>query len=225
MRLGDNSAALAAFRQAITLRERLATDFPEQPTHRNELAKGLFNVGNIHRDLGRNAEAEREYLHCLGVFERLIEEFAEVTEYREDVVVARQDLAAAHNQLGILYREWGKLVDAEAQCHRALALLGQLPRGDGPDEKPRSSRAGVHSNLGNVLANLQRHPEAEAEYRKAISLLEQHAAAFPDNPDLRMDLAGMHNNLATILDQPEKVETECRRALALMKAVVAEYTR
>ncbi len=73
----------------------------------------------------------------------------------------------AHNNLGIAFKDQGKLDEAVDCCHRAVEL------------KPDYARA--HANLGNAFYGQGRLEEAVACYRRAL--------------DLKPDDAGVHSNL------------------------------
>ena len=72
-------------------------------------------------------------------------------------------MAEAHSNLGLALKGLGKLKEAVASYHKALAL------------KPDYAKA--HNNLGNVLRELGRLEDAVASYRTALGLKPDYAEA------------------------------------------------
>ena len=85
----------------------------------------------------------------------------------------KPDYVAAHNNLGNVLRDQGKLDDALAAYHRALAL--------------RPDYVAAHVNLGNALKDLGRLEEAVAAFQKAL-------AVKPDQPEARSNLGNAYKN-------------------------------
>ena len=110
-----------------------------------------------------------------------------------------------HNDLGAVLQDLGKLDEAVASYHKALALkpdyaeahnnLGNAFRGLGKLEEAATSyhkalaitpdSADAHNNLGNALQNLGKLDEAVASYRKALAIMP--------------DLTEAHSNLGAAL--------------------------
>jgi serine/threonine-protein kinase len=217
--LGENTAAEAAYRQALALRERLAADFPTEPRYRRDLAYSHNELGSVLADLGKRAEAEAAYRQALALQERLAADFPWEPQHR-------QDLAASHNNLGILLADLGRQAEAEAAYRQALALQERLAADSPAVSQYRQELAKSHNNLGILLRDLGRQAEAEAAYRQALALQERLAADSPAVSQYRQELAASYNNLGDLLaDLGEWAEAEAahREALALQERLAAGF--
>ena len=59
--LGKKSEAIAEFRQAIVVLEKLTAEVQDVPDYRYELGRCHINLGHVLGDLGKRSEAEQEY--------------------------------------------------------------------------------------------------------------------------------------------------------------------
>jgi tetratricopeptide (TPR) repeat protein len=130
----------------------------------------------------------------------------------------------AHMNLGLCYREQGRISDARREYEQAVAIAPELAvphidLGNIFAEAGLSDRAAVEYHkaidlapglasprfaLGNLLAQMGRWEEARAELRKSI--------------DLDPDIAALHNGLGQLLGDLgylEEAEAEYRRAVDL----------
>jgi hypothetical protein len=136
----------------------------------------------------------------------------------------KPDDAGMHYNLGLAWKELGKLDEATASLRRALEL------------KPDFAEA--HNNLGNVLKELGRLDEAVACYGRALELkpqyvlarnnlglalkdqgkLDEAVACFRQTMELKPDFADAHNNLGITLKRLGRLDDAAacfRRALEL----------
>src|SRR5262249_22905075 len=70
-RLGDLREAEQDYDQALSIRERLAADFPSRPEFRQTLADSHTNRGMVRSDTGRPKEAEADWNAALSILEQL----------------------------------------------------------------------------------------------------------------------------------------------------------
>jgi tetratricopeptide (TPR) repeat protein len=217
--LGKRADAEQHYRKAMTLQEKLASDFPAVPEYRRELATSHNNLGIVLKNLGKSAEAEQQYRQALALQEKLASDFPAVPLYRSDQAHSR-------NNLGSLLRDLGKGAEAEQQYRRALALQEKLAADFPAVPEYRRDLASSYNNLGGLLAGLGKRPEAEQQYRKALALREKLAADFPAVPECRRDLAVSYNNLGLLLaglGKRAEAEQHYRQALALYEKLAADF--
>ncbi len=220
-KLGEREAASAGYRRAITIRERLAADFPDVTGHRNDLATSRNSLGFMFKEFGKRPEAEAEYRAALVIREKLAADFP-------DVPVHRNDLATSRNSLGVFLSEQGKSDEAEAELRAGVAVAQKLAADFPTVPDYRSNLASQRNNLGGLLNTWGKRPEAEAEaeFRAALAIRERLAADFPDVPVHRHNLAATHNNLGVMFKtrgkQPE-AEAEYRAALAIREKLAADF--
>jgi Tfp pilus assembly protein PilF len=150
---------------------------------RPHAAAARINLGNLLKDQGRPAEADREYREAL----RIKPDFSQAhynlgnllkeqdraeeaeREYREALRL-KPDLAEAHNNLGALLEAQGRAAEAEREVREALRLKPDLPE--------------AHYNLGTLLEAQGRAAEAEREVREALRLR-------PDDSEAHCTLGGL----------------------------------
>ena len=131
--------------------------------------------------------------------------------YRK-VIELKPDHVIAHNNLGVIFQNFGKIEEAESSYRKAIEF------------DPNYAEA--HSNLGIVLKNLNKFEEAELSCRKAIELkpdiiiaqynlgnvlgvlgkLDDAIKSYKKTIELKPNFAEAHNNLGTLLLQLGKID-------------------
>jgi tetratricopeptide (TPR) repeat protein len=209
--------AEAAFRQAVSLDEQLAT---ESPTYRPALARSRSNLANVLQKRGKYAEAEALYRQALSVQEKRLAEFPAVPR-------GRLELADSYHRLGIVLAELRKPEEAKTAFRQALDLWKKLA-----DDYPkvlsyRRDLAAAYNDLGTPLRRLGKYAEAEAAYRQAINLSEKLVAEAGARPRHHQILAHSYDNLGVVLAElrkPEEAETAFRQALPHQAKLADKFT-
>ena len=124
-------------------RSRLSPTSPTGPSFAWNLAKYLFNLGNLIRDKGLLKEAEAIYGEALPIKKNLVAVFPGRPEFREE-------LAAGHNDVGLLLRDKGLLKEAEAAQAEALAIQKRLAAEFPEVTDYRNAVAGTLCKLANL---------------------------------------------------------------------------
>jgi serine/threonine-protein kinase len=178
-------------------------------------AEGMFRVAVLRQKLGQKEEVVAEYEEAIELLKKLVARFPNY----------RQNLAACHNNLASLFRDLGRLPDAESAFRQALTIEAKLAAESPSLPQYRQTVARCHNNLGRILADQNRCPEAEAEYRHALAIQEELAARFPGSAVYRLEWARSLNNLGGLLKQLGKrpeAEAALRRAIGIQEQIVAE---
>ena len=178
----------------------------------------LLEAAQRHHQAGQLAEAERHYRKILASDRKHIG--------------STDLLAIIANNLGNVLKEQGKLDNAVAQYHRALAL------------KPDFAEA--HNNLGNALKKQGKLNEAVAQYERALALkpdyvvarlnlgntfreqgkLDNAAAHYRRALAVNPNYVEAHNNLGNALKEQGKLDeavAHYRHALAVNPNFVEAY--
>lgn len=209
--LGDSAGALASYRKALELRQRLAT----QAGADGDLARSHARVGAL---LFSRGEADAAHAHLREATEiyaamdsppvaALIDtqsDLGYLLENRGDVEAALSTFALAEKlqpqpgpQLIKLWsrkaRALSNLVDRRGEAldleRRALALAESLAAAS-PESAPlRWTAMMQHAVLGIIEYEADSASAAEAAYQRAISAGEDLLAADPENAQWRYDLA------------------------------------
>jgi CHAT domain-containing protein/Tfp pilus assembly protein PilF len=166
----------------------------------------------------RNLLAENIKLQSAAKYDEALPIIERALEIRERVLGPdHPDLAACLNSLGILYKNKGDLVKAEALYQRALAIREKTMGSEHPGV------AAVLNNLAIVYRDRGEIAKAEELHQRALSIRE--IALGPEHPDFAQSL----NNLALILrsrGEYGKAELMHQRSLNIWeKAFGPEDTR
>jgi len=217
--LGENAEALAGYREAVRLAEKLTADFPDVPAYRQHLASSLNGLGKLLHELGKRSEAATANQQALAIYEKLAADFPLVREYR-------QDLAKSLSNLGVMLSELGKRPQAAKAHGQALAIQEKLAAHFPAVPAYRHDLAASHVNRGSLLQELGKRREAATAYRQALAILEKLATDFPAVPAYRHHLAGSCYNLGNLLrelgERPE-AETAYRQALAIREKLAFHF--
>lgn len=165
---GNHAAAEEHFKQAIELQDRAAEDDDTIG------AAFRFSLAELYRDAGRYDVSETFYKKSLDVLDK---------RPRESV-----DLETVHvlNGLGLLYKELGRLPEAESYFLRAMEKIESVR------ESCRPEYASLVNNLALVYLDQGRYGEAETLYKQLISDGESEDFAGPE------DTIHLLNNLALL---------------------------
>jgi tetratricopeptide (TPR) repeat protein len=90
---GEHAQAEETYRQAITLQEKLAAEFPDNADYRQELARSHAHRGLLLRTTGRRAEAEQAFRQALALVEKLAAVAPDKPAYGKEVEALRKHLA------------------------------------------------------------------------------------------------------------------------------------
>jgi len=204
-------AAEAEYRQVMTIRQKLADDFPEQPDYLWKLASSLNNLGRFLADVGKLPDAEGEYRQAAGMQEKLAARFPGAPSYR-------QDLARTYGNFGNLRVIQGKPAEAEAHYRQAVALQEKLAAEFPAAQGYSIDLAGGLCNLGNLIRDGGKPKESLESLNKAIDILAPIIEKQPELDDARIFLRNAHWGRAQTLDQLGRhphAMTDWDRAVAL----------
>jgi tetratricopeptide (TPR) repeat protein len=155
--------------------------------------QGLRRLGAALRLQGGFEEAERELMTTL--------DFA-----REHMGAESEEVAACHNDVGVLYKYWGRWTDAQTHYLQAQALLEAIHGSGSP------KLATVLYNLGGLAHAREQYAAAESMCQRALEL--QQRSLPPEDPQL----AVTYGTLAAIyhgLGRHEEALGHYRRALRM----------
>jgi RNA polymerase sigma factor (sigma-70 family) len=126
---------------------------------RREHALTLRQLGELHQQSGRSAEAAAAYRQAAAMLQKLVLDFPSNRAYRTD-------LAGSLNRLAALQHG----AEAEATLRQALALLEKAVAEAPQDPAPRRELARNYRQLSQVMRDTGRLAEAEALLRRALAI-------------------------------------------------------
>ena len=169
--LNRRAEARTFLERGLILQAQLATDFPQVPHYRRELARSFINVAVLlQRDRRPVTETEPYYRDALRLFERLAQDFPGIPDYRHE-------LGQAYTNLAISLRVGRRLGQALDAFRQALTIQQKLAADFPSVPDYRQKLARVYLSLGNCLADSRRREEAGRAYREALKLFGRLARA------------------------------------------------
>jgi tetratricopeptide (TPR) repeat protein len=174
----EHAKARQAYSHALELMEKLATDWPNEPTY-------VYELGLIHADRALSFEVPSENATeaeaALPYLERLVRDFPAQRDYRFALGRCLSNYAIP---LYIL----GRTEEAETACRRAMSVLEDLIATGTPKPEYRCVYAVACGNLVSALSHTNRLGEALEHSHKAIALYEQLAGESNGVPEYRHEL-------------------------------------
>lgn len=214
---GRMEDALAAWREALAIRQKHVDRNPAVAPYEAELAKSHFNIGNALRDLGKPEEALTEFRQAFGISQRLASARPDVTEF--------QDLwAASSGNMGLMLLRVGKAEEAIAAYRQGLAIFQKLGASHRAVGHIQNGLAESYNLLGQALARQQRLAEALTAIDAGLGIRLKLIDADPKNTEYTTDLGvsyAYRGWTLVRLGQPSKAAADLRLALDLWAKVNA----
>jgi eukaryotic-like serine/threonine-protein kinase len=207
----------ALLEKARAFCDKLREVEPDAPELAWLAAHGSRLVGDINRLLDRYPEA-------LSAYEQALEGLAALVDHPPEGKDPTREIADCHNFIGEVYRLKGTPVPAAEAYRRALAIQQPLHEADPEDAGYRQDLSRTHYNLGLIARKMDRPAVAVAELTEAGRLLDERPT---NDVAQRRHRARVHLNLgaalwALDLNRLPEAEQECRAAIALYDALIAE---
>jgi tetratricopeptide (TPR) repeat protein len=197
---GKPVEAEKAYRQGVTIREKLTSEFPQEKDRRVVLGHSLWQLAGLLRTVGQSDEAEKLYRRALVVFEKLAADFPSVGFYRQEV-------GFTWWLLGWLLNTPGRLHDAEDAFCKAVEVHVKLAADFPKEPEYRSRLSRSYSELTHVLSAAGKHAELAQNYLKRLELAPKDV--------------GVLKNLAWLLATcPDLKVRDSKRAVEFAKQVV-----
>jgi serine/threonine protein kinase/tetratricopeptide (TPR) repeat protein len=155
------------------------------------VAETQFTLANIFALLGEGAEADERYLIAIQLYEKLVRDFPDLTQYRNDLASCHFNRAVAFH-MGRVYPE------AEASYRRSIEINEQLVSEFASEQSYRSNLANGYYNLGAFFRDVKDPAKAEKALRQAIALRAK-LVGFPSEVGYRINLARDYLNLGNAI--------------------------
>jgi tetratricopeptide (TPR) repeat protein len=161
--VGKDREAVEQYRQALSLDERLATDFPAVPAHRQAVGRDLNNLGNLFKRIGNHAEAEAVYRRALDLRKQLVADYPAVTDYSVT-------LGGTYANFANLLRDSGKPAEALDWYQQSLDVLAPVLARTPRLAAARQNLRTAHLGRALALQKLERFAEAVPDWGRAAEL-------------------------------------------------------
>jgi serine/threonine protein kinase len=190
--MGPNERAY--LESALKRWQMIADQHGDSVMARRMRSEGAFRVASLQAKLGERQAAIANYRDAIEIRRRLVEQFAAVPEYQ-------QDLAASHNNLGNLLSQFGDQNAARAAHEVGLAIQKKLVEQFPDVPEYQHGLAASHNNLGNFFIRFGDQTAARAAYEAGLTIQKKLVEQFPAVPEYQQALAASHNNLGHLLSQ------------------------
>ena len=217
--IGDKRDALAAYRESLAIRRKLADAHPDVAEIRRELSNSHYNIGNLLRDTGRGAEAMEAYGASLAIRRKLFDADPEDAE-------AQSDLAACHLNMGLLLGATGRTAEALEACKSALAIHRKLADARPDDTKLQRDLTGGYANLGVLLRAVGELAESMKAFESALMTARKLADDHPSVAEFQSGLASNYGNLGVLQREtgnPAEALKSYRSALPIFQKLVDDH--
>jgi tetratricopeptide (TPR) repeat protein/tRNA A-37 threonylcarbamoyl transferase component Bud32 len=213
---GHTQEALARYRAAQVIAERLVADAPDRPDAQRELSVAHTRIGDALAAQGDSAGALASYHADLAIALELAARAPGDPDKQRDVSVS-------HEKVADMLELQGRFADAMAELRASIAITERLAA-TAPSASSQRDLSVDHERLGEVLAMHEEIAAALVEQRTALVLREQLVARDPGSAEAKRDLAGSHHQVGELLlrqgDVAGGLASE-RAALQLDEALVA----
>ena len=176
--LGDTDGALASYRKATSIRERLAKSDAKTETQL-DLARSYRGMGDIMEQKGDVAECLRYYRQSLELIQQL------ATAHPDDASV-QDELGRAYDTLGDGLGRTNATGEQLPLYQQALAIRERLSAQNPSDVKQKRGMALAHLKVGGASTDKN---EAVDHMQRGAMMLEELAAADPQNARARREVA------------------------------------
>jgi non-specific serine/threonine protein kinase/serine/threonine-protein kinase len=214
--LGDADGALASYRKALAIREKLknVTDTPE----------ARMEMGRSYRALGDILEQKGDVAGTMENYQRSKATFEELAVAKPSDVAAQDELARAYETLGDgLGRSQNSTVERLKSYETALSIREKLLAQKPSDSKLRRSVAVTLLKVG--AADDAKKARAVESIKRGIAVLENLSAENPDNGRARRDVGFAYYQLGNTLmeagNYPAALDSR-RKAFAIRQEIAAQ---
>jgi tetratricopeptide (TPR) repeat protein/tRNA A-37 threonylcarbamoyl transferase component Bud32 len=216
--IGDKQDAIAAYKEAISIRERLAREHPYITEFQIALAISRQNLGDLLSQTGKRDEATEAHQQARTTLEQLARETPSITKLQSALALSRINL-------GVSLSETGKPDEAIAAFQQAKTTLELLARENPSVTGFQSALATSCDNLGTWLSKTGKPVEALAVLEQAQTTLEQLVRDNPSVASFQDSLAYSHTKLGDLLSQtgkPYEALAAYERAKAIREQLAIE---
>ena len=180
--LGQQTTAVASYRKAFSIFERLATAAPSDRQAQADLAAVQRNLGTLFTSVGDAQNAFDCLRASVSLYERLL--------------AGQPSDASLQGELALSYLAWadilvalGDLQQASSLAQKALRLSRRAADAAPTQERPQRALASTYRRVGAFAAAAKNAARGLEAYRNALAIDERRLAVEPNSPEARMDVS------------------------------------
>jgi tetratricopeptide (TPR) repeat protein len=186
------SEALAAFRKAHAIRERLAAQDPDNAGWQGDLSVSYNCIGGILESQGDLAGALEEFRKDLAISERLAAQDPDNAGWQ-------RDLGCSHSRIGCIMLAQGDFPGSLEQQGKSCAIMERLAAQDYTNAEWQSALTIIYSRIGDILEAQGDLAGALDQFRKDLVISERLAAQDPANATWQSPLGVSYCKVGHIL--------------------------
>lgn len=175
--LGRSEEALASYRRAIAIYDRMLANSPNSALLRRERALCQASMASIQAVLGQRKEASKH-------MDQVLADMRALHDAPTHDVPMRQALLLALQQRGSLAWEAGEWDKALEMHHEALTIAENIAQEEPHNPHAEKLVAMAHSHVGRTLEKAGNYAEAKKHYQQTLARIEHVVPEYPD--DVRM---------------------------------------
>ena len=196
-KIGATDEAIAAHRQALEVRRRLAAEPNADDETKADVGRSLNDLGFVLSGTSHKHEAQASYEEA----QRLLESLRRGSPALTSV---RHELARSLHYRGMLLSETGKPAEAIDAYRAALAIRQGLADSDRGNTQFQYDLAAGHLDIGNLQRETGKTAEALASIEEARSIVQGLVDANPSAIKYQRVLAASHLNMGFVLHRTGK---------------------
>jgi tetratricopeptide (TPR) repeat protein len=191
---GNLAGALAMYRNAATVVDRLAKAHPGNAGLQRDLSVSYGRIGNVQMQQGDLAGALTSYRDALAIVEQLAK-----ADPRN--AVWQRDLALFHAKVGDVQVAQGDPAGALTSYRDTLAIVDRLAKGAPGNAGWQRDLALSYAKIGDVQVARGDLAGALTSYRDTLAIVDRLAKGDPGNAYWQNDLAISYSKIAGVLRQ------------------------
>jgi eukaryotic-like serine/threonine-protein kinase len=226
--LDRNDDAVAAIELAVTLAERLRSDYPHAVAQHRRLA-GYWKVyrgANSGTKMPKDpVAADRTLTKFLQLWEKFVRENPSVEAFQNDVAAINNLLAALEGSRAASGEPAASFTRAIAYSNKATAIWEQLSQAHPDVPAHRENLVRAYGDLASILGRAGQVDQAREASARSTALQEKLIAQLPNVPTYR-DLAArklMQVALGLADSRPREAEEAFRQALQAWQKLAGDF--
>jgi len=216
--IGENHAAIAHFRRAVLIGERLVAKEPLNAEFQYLLGTSMNRLADLYADIGKKVDALDLLRRDFKISESIVDAEPLNRKYRNGLV-------STMNRLSDLYIEFGEEESAMKLLLRALQESERIVAEEPLNRKYRNWLAATANRLADLFLDMGRPQDASKLLLQALSIREQLNSEETVNRQYRDGLAATLYRIAGVHIDMEEMEDALKvllRALEICQDLSAE---
>ncbi|MEP6900522.1 MAG: serine/threonine-protein kinase [Actinomycetota bacterium] len=215
--LGKTEAALASYRKALAIQEKIVAANPLNIDDRRTLARLMLDIAGQHEFTGDSASRENYTRGAIEIFQQIVEKVPNETK-------SHSDLARALWQFASAVRAQSDLENALVSYRQSAEIYEKLAAENPAERKFIRNAALTYKNMGGVFEQKKDFAAALELYQKALLIDTKNAEEEPDNVTSQLDLSFSYGSISDVSYNTENFKAaleNCRKKQEIQEKIVA----